>query len=191
MSLLQILSKICEKAVLNQFSSYLHQHNILSPRQSGYKRHHSTETLNVYITDNILKSMDEKKLTALVLIDLSKVLQYISHDMLLRKLEAIGVSQTALQWFKCFLTNRKQYVKTGSSKSAPLNITYGVPQGSILSPLLFSIYTNDLPSITTESSLDSYFDDSKISLSFSIQGKSEAKGVLEEDLNNCSQMVLC
>ena len=81
-------------------------------------------------------------------------------------------------------------MKIGSSKSArtaPLNITYGVPQGSILSPLLFSIYTNDLPSITTESLLDSYVDDSKISLSFSIQDKLEAKRVLEEDLNNVAR----
>ena len=72
--------------------------------------------------------MDEKKVTALVLIDLSKAFDSISHEMLLRKLEAVGVSQTALQWFKSFLTNRKlQYVKIGSSKSAPLNITYGAP----------------------------------------------------------------
>ncbi len=83
--------------------------------------------------------MDEKKVTALVLIDLSKAFDSISHEMLLGKLEANGVSQFALQWFKSFLTNRKQYVKIGSSKSAPLNITYGVPQGSILSSLLFSI----------------------------------------------------
>ena len=75
-SLLQILSKICEKAVLNQLSSYLHQHSILSPRQSG-----NNETLNVYITDNILKSMDEMKVTALVLIDLSKAFDSISHEM--------------------------------------------------------------------------------------------------------------
>ena len=131
--------------------------------------------------------MHEKKVIALVLIDLPKAFDSISHEMLLRKLEAISVSQSALQWFKSFRTNRKQYVKIGSSKSAPLNITLWGGQGWILSPLLFSIYTNDLPSITTESSLDSYVDDSKISLSFSIQDKSEANRVLEEDLNNVAR----
>ena len=75
-----------------------------------HKRHHSTETLImvIYITDNILKSMDEKKVTALVLIALSKAFDNISHEMLLRKLGSTGVSPTALQWFKSFLTNRKQ-----------------------------------------------------------------------------------
>lgn len=103
--------------------------------------------------------------------------------MLLNKLEATGVSSAALKWFKSFLTDRKQYVKTGQSKSTPLNVRHGVQQGSILWPLLFSIYTNDLQSIITKTSLNSYVDDSKISLSFPIYDKLEAKAVLE-DLNN-------
>ena len=77
-------------------------------------------------------------------------------------------------------------MKIGQSKSTPLNVTHGVPQGAILSPLLFSIYTNDLPSIITETSVNSYVDDSKISLSFPIYDKLQAKAALEEDLNVAS-----
>ena len=83
-SLLPIFSKICEKVVLRQYPEYLHKHNILSPHQSGNKQNHSTETLNTYITDNILKSMDQKKITALILIDLSKAFDSVCHKMLFK-----------------------------------------------------------------------------------------------------------
>ena len=186
-SLLPILSKVCEKVALNQLTEYLNKYNLLSPCQSGNKRNHSTETININTTDRILKSMDQKKLTALILIDLSKAFDSIDHSILLQKLKAVGVSLSALEWFQSFLTDRRQYVRIGSSTSNPLKITHGVPQGSMLSPLLFSIYTNDLPSATKECSLDSYVDDSKVSLSFSIQDISKAKLALEEDLNNVAR----
>ena len=182
-SLLPILSKVCEKVALNQLTEYLNKYNLLSPCQSGNKRNHSTETININTTDRILKSMDQKKLTALILIDLSKAFDSIDHSILLRKLKAVGVSLSALEWFQSFLTDRRQYVRIGSSTSNPLKIMHGVSQGSMLSPLLFSIYTNDLPSATKECSPDSYVDDSKVSLSFSIQYISKAKLASEEDLN--------
>ena len=129
-SLLPIVSKMCEKVVLRQYSEYLHKHNILSSHQSGNKQNHSTETLNTYITDNILKSMDQKKITALILIDLPKAFDSVCHKMLLNNLEATGMSSAVLKWFQSFLTDRKQYVKIGQSKSTPLNVTHDVPQGS-------------------------------------------------------------
>ena len=113
-------------------------------------------------------------------IDLLKAFDSIDHSILLRKL-------SALEWFRSFLTDRRQYVRIGSSTSNPLKITHGVPQGSILSPLLFSIYTNDLSSATKECSLDSYVDDSKVSLSFSIQDVPKAKLALEVHLNNVAR----
>ena len=140
---------MCEKVALNQLTEYLNKYNLLSPCQSGNKRNHSTETININTTDRILKSMDQKKLTALILIDLSKAFDSIDQcSILLRKLKAVGVSLSALEWFQSFLTDRRQYVRIGSSTSNPLKVTHGVPQGSMLSPLLFSIYTNDLPSAT-------------------------------------------
>ena len=98
-SLLPILSKVCEKVALNQLTEYLNKYNLLSPCQSGNKRNHSTETINIDTTDRILKSMDQKKLTALILIDLSKAFDSIDHSILLRKLKAVRVSLSALEWF--------------------------------------------------------------------------------------------
>ena len=114
-SLLPILSKVCEKVALNQLTEYLNKYNLLSPCQSGNKRNHSTETININTTDRILKPMDQKKLAALILIDLSKAFDSIDHSILLRKLKAAGVSLSVLEWFHSFLTDRRQYVRIGSS----------------------------------------------------------------------------
>ena len=139
LSLLNTVSKICERAVLNQFNSYLTRNKRLSVQQSGNKKQHSTETLNLLITDHLLDAMDNKKLYAVILIDLSKAFDSISHSILLKKLSAIGVSQETVKWFESYLTRRFQKVRIGSSLSA-LPITHGVPQGAILSPLLFCIF---------------------------------------------------
>ena len=138
LSLLHTVSKICERAVLNQFNSYLTRNKRLSVHQSGNKKQHSTETLNLLITDHLLDAMDNKKLSAVILIDLSKAFDSISHSILLNKLSAIGVSKETVKWFESYLTGRFQKVRIGSSSSAALSITHGVPQGAILSPLLFA-----------------------------------------------------
>ena len=124
-----------------------------------------------------MDAIDNKKLSALILIYLSKAFDNISHSILLKKLSAIGVSQETVKWFESYLTRR-----FGSSLSAALPITHGVPQGAILSPLLFCIYTNDLPTVTQSCNLNSFVDDSKISLPFSIKEVSDAKLKLETDL---------
>ena len=118
LSLLNTVSKICERAVLNQFNSYLTRNKRLSVQQSGNKKQHSTETLNLLITHHLLDAMDNMKLSAVILIDLSKAFDSISHSILLKKLSAIGVSQETVNL-------------VGSSLSAALPITHGVPQGAI------------------------------------------------------------
>ena len=183
LSLLNTVSKICERAVLNQFNSYLTHNKRLISKQSGNKKQHSTETLNLLITDHLLDAMDNKKLSALILIDLSKAFDSISHSILLKKLSYIGASHETVKWFESYLMGRVQKVRVGSSLSAALPITHGVPQGAILSPLLFCIYTNDLPTVTQTSDLNSFVDDSKISLTFPVEEASEAKHKLETDLH--------
>ena len=165
-SLLPIFSKICERVVHQQFTNHLTINKLLSTHQNGNKRHHSTETLGLQITDDILNAMDRKEITAMILLDLSIAYDSISHSLLAAKLKSIGVSGITLDWFISYLSDREQQVRIESDLSEPLPVKYGVPQGYILGPLLFNIYTNERCSVTTNASVKSYVDDTKLYLSF-------------------------
>ena len=168
-SLLPVASKICERVVLNQLMEYMYQKGCLTEHQSGNKKLHSTETLNILVSDMILDAMDRKELTAVVLLNLSKAFDSIEHSLLFKKLHSLGVSRKAVDWFKSYLSDRSQSVRIGHILSEGRVITHGIPQGSILGPALFSIYINDLPTTPIACPLESYVDDSKIYLSFSFK----------------------
>ena len=159
-SLLLILSKICE----DQFLPYLVSNDRLTTKQSGNKRFHSTETALIHTTDFILNAMDKKKTTAM-----RKAFDSINHGILLNKLQHVGASNSALQWFHSYLSNGSQTVRIHSVISDPLPMVNGVPQGSILGPILFSIYINDLPKIPRSCSTDCYVDDTKLYMCFPVQ----------------------
>ena len=181
-SLLPALSKICERAALNQLTEYTTRQNCLTEHQNGNKKKHSTETLHIFMSDMILEAMDRKQVTALVLLDLSKAFDSIEHGILLRKLRELGVSIQAMEWFRSYLTDRNQRVRIGCEVSDPRQVAYGVPQGSILGPALFNIYINDLPAVPNLCSLKSYVDDSQLYLSFPVQETAMAVEHLSEDL---------
>ena len=140
-SLLPIMSKVCERAAHSQFMDFLDKNSKISGLQSGNRKLHSTETALVHYTDQLLKNMDEKRISLVVLLDMSKAFDSIRHDKLLSKLQSLGVSDSALAWFKSYVSSRKQVVRIGSALSDPLHLTTGVAQGSILCPVLFTTFS--------------------------------------------------
>ena len=140
-SLLPILSKVSERLAPGQFINYLTRHKKLAQNQSKNRKLFSTETSLLHVTDELLKAMDDKNISALVLLDMSKAFDSINHDILLQKLHSSGVSNHSLRWFKSYLSDRHQGVSDLHA------IRFGVPLGSISGPVLFTIYVNDLVSV--------------------------------------------
>jgi hypothetical protein len=182
---LAALSKVCDKVVLNQFTAYLTERKLLSNHQSGNRKNHSTQTLNVAFTDTLLEAMDKKQISIVVFIDLSKALDRIQHDVdiLLQKILRLGVSPAVHEWFRSYLADRSQYVRIGTTTSTTASLTHGILQGSVLSPFLFNIYTDSLSLIPEFCSQESYVDDSKEYLYFSLPILDSSLSTIEDDLH--------
>ena len=143
-SLLCVFSKILEKIMLNRLSTFLENNNILCPEQFGFRKSHSTiHPLTLFI-NQISESLNKKEHAIAIFCDLKKAFDTVDFEILLIKLHNIGVRGTELLWFQDYLCNRKQYVSINGANSYLRKILFGVPQGSILGPLLFLIYINDL-----------------------------------------------
>ena len=164
------LSKLIEKAANNQITKYLEQNNLFPSQQSAYRKHHSCETAMVKIMDDIQQSVSEKKMVMLVLIDLSSAFDTVDQDILLFKLlNHFGITGTVLEWIKSYLKGRTFSVRIQNVNGKMCLLIYGVPQGTILGPLLFVLYIHDIVSIGEkyDVSVELYADDCSWYYSFS------------------------
>ena len=139
-SLLSIFDKIIEKIMHKHLFAFLEYHNILFQSQFGFRRNNSTLYALVQITEIIKESIDKGKYGCGIFIALRKAFDTVNHGILLKKLRHYGMRDNMLDWFQSYLSDRKQYVDINGKSSDLLDITCGVPQGSVLGPLLFLIY---------------------------------------------------
>ena len=161
-SLLPSISKVFEKIVYTQVYDYMNENDLLFKSQYGFRKLHSTELAALEITDKIFNNLDNNQLPLAIYLDLSKAFDTIDHSILLSKLHYYGIQGASLQWFNSYLSGRHQFVEFNGVKSSLTEINTGVPQGSILGPLLFIIYMNDIANITGKFSFILYADDTSL-----------------------------
>ena len=185
------LSKLVERVVARQLTSHINNNKLDNPHQSAYKPGHSTETALLSIKNKVHLSLAHGEPTALVLLDLSAAFDIIDHNILLGYLKSwFGLGGTVLRWFASYLRNRCQAIKIGSTLSELNNLIYGVPQGSVLGPLLFSLYTTPLSKIIRlhpHIKFHLYADDTQLYIHLSHKNASSALAKLNACLHDVQE----
>ena len=161
-SLLPFFSKIFEYAIFYQLFDYMCENNLLTIEQFVFRRGHSTELAAIQLVDRLTKQMDLGNVPTNIYIDLSKAFDTLDHSILLDKLSYYGICGVENLMLRTYLSNKHQYVEYNDSKSETKSISIGVPQGSILGPLLLLIYINDLPRVSRVFSMLMYADDTTL-----------------------------
>lgn len=186
---LSFISKLIERVVASRICSHLESHSLLETYQSAYRSFHSTESALLRVQNDILASLDKKQVVALVMLDLSAAFDTIDHDILLQRLERrFNITDNALAWVKSYLTGRHQCVSVNKSYSSDVPLTCGVPQGSVLGPLLFSMYMTPLSDIAKRFNILYHFyaDDGQLYVAFNPK-ETVSLDVLESCISSIKQ----
>ena len=188
-SILPVLSKIMEKLVHSQVQEYFVKNKLFTDSQHAYRAGHSTSTALIQLTDEWLKSIDNSKVVGTVYLDYSAAFDVLDHILLVEKLKYYGLNQSVLKWFVSYLSLRSQRVYVNGALSSNYSLKCGVPQGSCLGPLLFSIFTNDLAWATRSANTVMYADDSTLYYSAASYGL--LNEVLNSELSIVHNWVVC
>ena len=181
------LSKIIEKVVASRINKFLDEKKLRDPTQSAYLRFYSTETVLLRLQNDICSAADRKKMTALVLLDLSAAFDTLNYNILLSRLRnRFGITGLAIKWITSYLSDRNQYVKIGELRSHTTRLTTGVPQGSILGPILFTLYMSPVSEIPKRHGLSSllYADDTQLYLSFHHSEYCQSVNIIQKCLSD-------
>ena len=161
-SILSTINKIFEKILYSRLINYIEKSNLLYKYQYGFRKNHSTEHALIEVIDQIRLNLDSNQMTCGIFIDLSKAFDTVNHQILMDKLEHYGIRGKAHELFKSYLSNRKQFVTIEKCKSQTRSISCGVPQGSVLGPLFFLIFINDLPNCCPSGNVRIFADDTNV-----------------------------
>ena len=186
------MSACFKKIISNRIRSHLDKNNLSNPNQSAYKPLHSTETPLLKIHNDICMNMDTGKTTALVLLDLSAAFDTLVHSSIIELLSGwYGISGTALNWVRSYLSNRVQRVRLLDKLGEPFKTDYGVPQGSVLGPLLFTLYTASLSSVISRHNIchHLYADDTQIYLSLSKTDPEMSLSLVQHCISSCQPVL--
>ena len=167
-SILPCISKILEKCVFNQLYSYFENNKLFYKSQYGFRKSHSTESACLELVHKLTAQLENNETPFCIFIDLSKAFDTLDHSILLQKLKFYGLDEISINWFKSYLSERKQFVEIDGISSDIQTINTGVPQGSTLGPLLFIIYMNDLNTVSNIFNIILFADDTSLNSTLSI-----------------------